>query len=185
MPLMLAAVTLSALLAQAPPPSDTSLSAGVVAGRGQTWDDEGSVGSGTEVGAIIDYRFRPRWAITGSVERLAHHRDVGAFVFSGRSIVASAGIQYHFTGSGVSPYVGGGFGGVFYEGRFVDRFTTPETSRDRTSTSTAFYGNAGVEIPIGTRVAISPDVRLTFCQAQDDFAPWSMTRFGVKALLRF
>ncbi len=185
MPLIFAAATLSALLAQAPPHSGTSFSAGVIAGRGQTWDDEGSVGAGTAVGAIVEYRVRPKWVITGSVERLAHQRDVASFLFSGRTIVSTAGLEYHFTRAGVSPYVGGGFGGVFYDGRFVDRFTEPAMSHDRTSTSTAVYGNAGVEIALGMRLAISPDVRLTFCQAQDDFAPWSMTRFGVKALLRF
>jgi hypothetical protein len=81
----------------------------------------------------------------------------------------------------VSPYVGGGFGGAFYKGRLV----AADTVLHRSSTSTLGYGNAGVDVPIGDRVVISPDVRITLCQPPDDFAPWSAIRFGVKASVRF
>ena len=47
------------------------------------------------------------------------------------------------------------------------------------------YGLAGVEIPIGDRFAVSPEVRITLCQPRDDFAPWSAVRFGVRAAVRF
>jgi hypothetical protein len=47
------------------------------------------------------------------------------------------------------------------------------------------YGTVGVEIPVGGRFAVSPDFRITLCQAPDDFAPWATMRFAVKAAVRF
>jgi hypothetical protein len=42
-----------------------------------------------------------------------------------------------------------------------------------------------VDVPLGDRFAVSPEVRISFLQPQDDFAPWSAIRFGVKAAVRF
>jgi outer membrane protein W len=183
-----ASIALSALLAQsAPPPPATPspLSIAVLAGHGRTWDDEGSIGRGAAIGGSVEYRFRPRLSVNGAVERLAHERDTGFLKFSGRTVFATIGVTYHFAATGVSPYVGGGFGGAFYDGELRDSFAAPPETRPRSSTSTLGYGNAGVDIPLGDRLVISPDVRIALCQPQDDFAPWSTIRFGVKAAFRF
>jgi hypothetical protein len=186
MSFVLASVALSTLLSQAPPPAVAlPSSVAVVAGRGGTWDDEGSVGSGTGVGGEFAYRFRPRWSVIGSVERMAHRRETPGLVFSGRTVFATAGVAYHFGESRVAPYAGGGFGGAFYSGDLQDRMTPPFAPVARSSASTAVYGATGVDVRAGTRVVISPDLRITMCQPQDDFAPWSAIRFGVKAAWRF
>jgi hypothetical protein len=191
----LAALTLSGTLsgtlttiAQIAPlasPAPAPVSVTVSVGRGQTWDDEGSIGSGTSAGGGVEWRFRPKWSIGAEIERLGHERDTTSLQFSGRTVFASANLTYRFAARGVTPYVGGGFGGAFYKGTLVDRFNVPPQTIPRSSTSTMAYGSAGVEIPIGDRFAISPDVRITMCQPQDDFAPWSTIRFGVKASVRF
>jgi outer membrane protein W len=183
---MFASIALSTLLAQsAPPPAVVSspLSVSVLVGNGRTWDDEGSIGRGAAVGGSVEYRFRPKLSVNGAVERLAHERDTGFLKFSGRTVFATIGVTYHFAATGVSPYVGGGFGGAFYKGTLTDDIAG-DAVVPRSSTSTLGYGNAGVDIPIGTRFVISPDVRITMCQPQDDFAPWSAIRFGVKAAIR-
>ena len=188
MSVMFASMALTTLLAQSAPPAagtHAPTTVSVLAGYGRTWDDEGSIGTGGAIGGAVEYRFRPKLSVNGAVERLAHDRDTGFLHFSGRTIFATLGVAYHFAASGVSPYVGGGFGGAFYKGELVDGFVTPPQIRPRSSTSTLGYGNAGVDIPIGDRFVISPDLRIALCQPQDDFAPWSAIRFGVKASLKF
>ena len=186
---MFASLVLTTVLGQSVPPpptaqGSTSLSVGILAGHGRTWDDDGSIGSGSAFGGAVDYRFRPKLSVNGAVERLAHERDTGFLKFSGRTVFATIGVTYHVAATGVSPYVGGGFGGAFYSGELRDSFAAPPETRPRSSTSTLGYGNAGVDIPIGDRVVLSPDVRIALCQPQDDFAPWSTIRFGVKVAIR-
>ena len=189
MSVVLASIALTTLLAQSAPPSGTHAptTVGVLAGYGRTWDDEGSIGSGGAIGGAVEYRFRPKLSVNGAVERLAHDRDTGFLHFSGRTVFATLGVTYHFAASGVSPYVGGGFGGAFYKGELGNALALPPpgTVSPRSSTSTLGYGNAGVDIPIGDRFVIAPDVRIALCQPQDDFAPWSTIRFGVRASVRF
>ena len=165
------------------PPAPVSVTISV--GRGQTWDDEGGIGTGTSAGGGVEWRFRPHWSVGAEVERLGHRRDTPALVFSGRTVFASANVVYHVAARGVSPYAGGGFGGAFYTGTLVDRFSLPSRTIPRSSTPTMGYGTAGVEIPIGDRFAVSPEARITLCRPQDDVGPWSTVRFGVKAALRF
>jgi Outer membrane protein beta-barrel domain len=190
MSLILASFALSSVLAQAipSPPSvsaSTPVAVTITAGRGSTWDDEGSIGRGTAVGGGVEWRFRPRWSAGGEVGRLGHDRDTPGLRFSGRTVFATANIAYHFAVRGVSPYVGGGFGGAFYNGELVNRFGASPQTIQRSSASTVGYGTAGVEVPIGDRFALSPEMRISFLQPQDDFAPWSAIRFGVKAAVRF
>jgi outer membrane protein W len=190
MSVMVASIALTAVLAQsASPPSGIQrpTSVNVLAGYGRTWDDEGSIGTGGAIGGAVEYRFRPKLSVNGAIERLAHDRDTGFLHFSGRTVFATLGLTYHFAASGVSPYVGGGFGGAFYKGQLRDTLALPPPGivSPRSSTSTLGYGSAGVDIPIGDRFVVSPDVRIALCQPQDDFAPWSTIRFGVKAAVRF
>jgi hypothetical protein len=187
-PMTVASFTL-ALLAQAPPPATnpapTPVSLTLSVGRGKTYDDEGAIGTGTSVGAGIEWRFRPKWSVGGEVERLGHHRDVGLLEWSGRTVFASANVLYRFAARGITPYVGGGFGGVFHEGETISRFMPVPITTPRSSSSTMEYGTVGLEIPIGDRVAVSPDFRITFCQAPDDAAPFGALRFAVKGSYRF
>ena len=163
-----------------PPPTPVSIYGSI--GGGKTWDDEGSIGNGLSAGGGVEWRFRPKWSVGADVERLEHERQTAGINASGRTIFASANIAYRFAARGVSPYVGGGFGGAFHDGEthFGGAAPTP-----RSSASTMEYGMVGVEIPIGDRFAVSPEFRITFCQPPDDSAPWSAMRFGVKAAVRF
>lgn len=179
--------TLTALDQVAPPaaPAPAPVSLTVSVGRGRTWDDEGIIGSGTSIGGGVEFRFRPKWTVGAEVERLGHHRNTPGLEWSGRTVFTSVNIAYRFAARGVSPYVGGGFGGAFHKGETIDRFGASQVTRERSSTSTMEYGTVGVEIPVGDRFAVSPDFRITFCQPPDDSAPWAAMRFAVKAAYRF
>ena len=168
-----------------PPPAPVSVYGSI--GGAKTWDDEGSIGVGASAGGGVDWRFRPKWSVGGDVERVGHERDTAGLKWSGHTVFASANVLYHFAARGVSPYVGGGFGGAFHDGEVLDRLTQPNnpTVRSFSSASTMEYGTVGLAIPIGTRLVVSPDFRWTFCQAPDDSAPFSVIRFAVKAALRF
>jgi hypothetical protein len=177
------------LLAQtpavSPPPTPAPVSISVTMGRGKTWDDEGSIGNGPWAGGGVAWRFRPHLSVGADVERIGHDRDTTGLRWSGRTMLASANVMFHFAARGVSPYVGGGFGGAFHEGQIVDRFVTPARTTTRSSTSTMVFGATGLEIPIGDRFAVSPELRLSICQAPDDSAPAFLIRFGVKGSVRF
>jgi hypothetical protein len=154
-------------------------------GHGRTWDDESVIGEGTSAGGGVEWRFRPKWSVGAEIERLGHHRDTPGLEWSGRTVFSSVNIAYRFAARGVSPYVGGGFGGAFHKGETIDRITVNPVTRQRSSTSVMEYGTVGVEAPVGDRFAVSPEFRITLCQAPDDFAPWAAIRFGVKTSVRF
>jgi hypothetical protein len=193
--LTLAALTLGgafsgavAALAQVTPPAPLApapLAVTVSVGQGRTWDDESNIGKGTSAAAGVQWQFRPKWSVGAEVARLGHHRSTPGLEWSGRTLFASVNVAYRFAASGVSPYVGGGFGGAFHKGETIDRITPAQITRERSTASTMEYGTVGIEIPIGDRFALSPDFRITFCRAPDDFAPWAAMRFAVKGALRF
>ena len=179
------ALTMLAQIAPPASPAPAPVSVTVSVGRGQTWEDEGSIGFGTSAGGGVEWRFRPKWSVGAEVERLGYHRNTAGLEWSGRTVFTSVNAAYRFAARGVSPYVGGGFGGAFHKGETIDRFGASQVTRQRSSTSTMEYGNVGVAIPIGDRFAVAPEFRMTFCQPPDDFAPWVTMRFGVKASMRF
>jgi len=189
MSLLLASLAAS-LLAQAPPaPAPTTrdprpITISVDVGGGSTWDDESRIGDGAAIGGSVTYRFHPRWSFAAGVERQEHDRRLPELRFTGHTTFVTGQIAYHFTSRGVSPYAGGGFGGAFYKGDLTSS-RLDISARPRSSQSTVAYGLAGVEIPAGRRFVIAPDLRVYFLQPQDDFAPWSAIRVGVKAGFRF
>jgi hypothetical protein len=166
------------------PPARSPVSLTVSVGHGQTWEDEGSIGSGTAAGGGMEWRFSPRWWLGADVERLGYHRDTPGLEWSGRTVLASVNLDYRFAARGVSPYISGGFGGAFQRGETIDRIAPAAVSRPRTSASTMKYGAMGVQIPIGDRWTVSPDFRITFCNPPVDFAPSATMRFAVKAAFR-
>lgn len=166
--------------------NDSSVFVMASAGRGSTWDDEGNIGAGVSAGGSVEWRFRPQWSAAFRVERLGHERHTSQdlLVFSGRTVFATGEIKYRFGSGRVVPYAVGGFGAALYSGTLTDRFG-PTVTRHRTSRSTVVLGGGGVEVPLGRAFVVMPELRLYFCQPQQDFAPWSAIRGGVNAGWRF
>jgi len=100
-------------------------------------------------------------------------------------VFASANIVYRFAADGITPYVGGGYGGAFHRGETISRFFAAPVTTAQSSSSSMAYGTVGVEIPVGDRWSLSPDFRIVFCRPPDDSAPWAALRFAVKGSLRF
>jgi hypothetical protein len=171
-------------VAQQPPPQEVVVSA--VLGRGSTWDDEGRIGAGVSTGAIVDWRVRPRWSASFRLERLGHERHTSQdlLVFDGRTLFATGEIAYRFGSRAAVPFVTGGYGAALYSGTLTDRIG-PTPTRHRTSRSGVAVAGGGVEIPIGDRFIVTPEIRLLMCQPTDDFAPWVAIRAGINAGWRF
>jgi hypothetical protein len=187
---MFASATVASLLllAQGRVPLTTTTERLVVsatAGRGSTWDDEGGIGAGWSAGGAVEWRLAPRVSAVLDVERLPHARETPGLQFSGRTVFASAGLKYRVARAGVSPYVEGGIGVARYAGDLLVRFDPPPVTVHRRSTSRAVHAAGGVEIPLGARVVLAPELRLRLCQPQDDFAPWSTLGARVRVGLRF
>lgn len=177
-------------IAQHVSPSHATEPSGLVAsatvGRGSTWDDEGSIGSGVSAGGSVEWRFHPRLSAAVRLERLGHERHVAQdlMVFEGRTLFATGEIKYRFRSAGVTPYVLGGYGASLYSGTLTDRLG-PAMTRTRSSRSGVAVGGGGVEVPIGERVVLMPELRLLMCQPNDDFAPWAAIRGAISVGWRF
>ena len=183
MPILAAAATAGLLLAQTPgsiraTPDDHRLLLTAGVGHGKTWDDEGSIGSGVLLGAGLEWELNGHWSIGGRIERLAHHRQTGGHLaFDGTTLFATAEVRYRMGRADVRPYLVTGYGLAHFQGRLSNR-AAPET-RDRQSTSGTVVGGGGVEITLGRRLLLVPEVRMQICQPSADFATWLAIRAGV------
>jgi hypothetical protein len=179
------AVAVAQQTAQAGVP-DRPLTITATVGRSSTWDDEGNIGAGLSAGAGAEWRLNPRWSIGFRVERLDHERRFGGDlrVIEGRTVVAVGELTYRFRDAGVVPFVVGGYGALWYSGTLTDSSSSPVTLR-RTSQSDTAVAGGGIEISIGKRMVLVPEVKLYFCQPRDDFAPWIATRAGLSVGWRF
>ena len=184
-------VMLAGVLSQQPAslPTTPAGSGLVVAGsigRGTTWDDEGSIGRGMSAGANVEWRFRPRLSAVFRVERLGHERHMAndLVVTQGRTLLGTGEIKYRFGSSAATPFVTGGYGLAHYSGTLTQRIGPAETVK-RNSLSGTLVGGGGVDISIGERLVVTPELRILMCQPKDDFAPWSAIRAGVNVGWRF
>jgi opacity protein-like surface antigen len=187
---LMAIAGLTVMMAQqpsAPPASqDSSVLVGATVGGGKTWDDEGTIGNGLSSGGSVEWRFDPRMSVIFRLERLGHERQTSGdlLVFSGRTIFATGEFQYRFRPSGATPYVTGGYGAALYSGQLTSRFGTI-VNTNRSSRSGVLVGAGGVEVPIGRRVFVTPELRLYICQPTEDFAPWMAIRRALNVGWRF
>jgi hypothetical protein len=184
-------VMLAAVLSQQPasltatPPVSSLVVAGSV-GRGTTWDDEGSIGGGMSAGANLEWRFRPRLSAVFRVERLGHERHLANDLVEteGGTLFGTGEIKYRFGSSAAAPFVTGGYGLAHYSGTLTQRIGPAQTIT-RNSLSGTVVGGGGVDIPIGERLVLTPELRIFMCQPNDDVAPWSAIHAGVSVGWRF
>ncbi len=182
--------TLAVVVAQYTPPASIAPDRGIVVtgtvGRGSTWDDEGRIGAGLSTGGGAEWRFHRKLSAAFRVERLGHERHMAQDLrlVSGRTLFATGEVKYRFRSAGVAPYAIGGYGVALYSGTLVDRVGVP-LMLERSSRSGVIPAGVGIEIPIGSRFVVSPEVRILMCQPKDDFATWAAIRGGISAGWRF
>ena len=133
-------------------PSLGSVSA--VAGYGNTYDDEGSLGHGWLVGGALDRALFGKTRVEGSLEVLTHTRRSGYFASSGHTAVAAVSLVQRF-GDTTQPYVFGGFTLGHHSGT-----NTFDTGRMAVNVTNAGYrAGAGVAFRAGDRLEIGPELR--------------------------
>jgi hypothetical protein len=150
-----------------------------VAGPGQTWDDEGSIGRGTAAGGRVEWRLFGNTGIEGAVDVLTHDRR-GFFNSTGHSTLLSASFVHRFGRAALQPYVLEGLDVVRHSGstRSGDLVT------DSRSVDTGFHFGGGLSIRIGRRFEVGPEGRFYIIRAGDDSDPawanWIGGRIGMR-----
>jgi Outer membrane protein beta-barrel domain len=128
-------------------------------GYGGTWDDEGGVGKGLDVGGGFGVRAIHKIGFEGSVNRIRHLREFSSSPvrFEGTAVFATANAVYHFSESQVQPYVIGGIGMLWHE----DRSSGLLPSRppiDASGFAKNFGG--GIKVFLSKHVSIRPEFRI-------------------------
>lgn len=128
-------------------------------GGGKTYDDEGSLGNGFDIGGGVGFRLTPKFGVEGQVNRIAYKRDFSSGVrFAGTAVFTTANVLYHFSRSQAQPYVVGGVGFVHHENR--SRFPEDSFLPKRTSNGFAKNFGAGVKIFLSKNFSLRPEFRV-------------------------
>jgi opacity protein-like surface antigen len=151
-------------------------------GAGQTWDDEGSLGSGVLAGARFERRLFGTTAVELGVDLLTHDRDVGYFQAEGTTTLLSASLVHRFGRRAAQPYVLGGLHLALHDGR-VSFSDFPE--RDENSTDVGFPLGAGLAVRVGERYEIGPEFRILGMWVDDDSNPATALWVGIRVGYRF
>jgi opacity protein-like surface antigen len=156
----------------------TALSA--VFGRGTTYDDESSLGSGWVVGGGADRVLFGTTRAEFWIEAIGHTRQGGYFESRGTSIVAGAALVHRFGRRKAQPYMLGGLTVNHHNGTndFGDITTHPR------STNSGFRAGAGVAIRAGARVEVRPEFRWDTFFIDTDADPATLPSIAVRLALR-
>jgi opacity protein-like surface antigen len=128
-------------------------------GGGKTYDDEGSLGKGLDIGGGVGFRLTPRFGVEGQVNRIDYQRDFDSGVrFEGTAVFTTANVVYHFSTSRAQPYVVGGVGFVHHENR--SQFPGDDFLPKRTANGFATNFGAGVKIFLSKNFSLRPEVRV-------------------------
>jgi hypothetical protein len=163
--------------AQGDPPRGSV--AGIV-GKGQTWDDEGSMGTGVTVGGRVAWRLFANTSVEGAVELLTHDRSGRVFQSQGDSTILSASLVHRFGRAKVQPYVLEGLHVIHHSGttRFDNR------TFDFKSTDAGLHFGGGLAVRVGDRIEIGPEARFYIIRIDNDSDPawanWIGARVGVR-----
>jgi hypothetical protein len=169
-------------------------------GFGELVDDEGSIGSGVDVGAGVGVRLGRSLALDLAVERLAHDRPTGFLSWDGHALRVMGRARYHFRqpAATLRPFVGGGLGVMRSTGEVIERVSAPfgrdageiVDRREWDFTGLAWEGGGGVEIAIGSAF-LRPEAYWTVGELDRGARfgipepPYIILRFGVAGGMRF
>ena len=128
-------------------------------GYGGTWDDEGGVGRGLDIGGGLGVRATRKLGFEGSVNRITHVREFNSSPvrFEGTAVFAGANALYHFSESKAQPYVIGGVGMLWHEDR-TSGLGPPRPPIDASGFAYNFGG--GIKVFLSKHVSLRPEVRV-------------------------
>ena len=177
----LIALTAGSVAAQSGAPSRVSL--GATGGFGQTWDDEGSIGSGWLAGAYADVRILTHTDAEFSVDWLRHDRSTGAFQAEGHTTFVSAALRQRFGGDRANGYALGGVALGAHKG--TAGFPGVENLiNHNSSTHGGFLFGGGLSFRVGERMELGPVIRIAVLGANVDSDPASAIMAGVRIGIR-
>ena len=153
----------------------------VVGGGGQTWDDEGSLGSGLVGGVRIERRLFGNTRAELAADLLTHDRDAGYFKANGRTTLLTLSLAQRFSRGAVQPYVMGGFLLASHSGSVT--FDTFHSTRRSHDTGLAFGG--GVAVRLRKRLEIGPEIRFLTIAPEMDIDPALAYWIGLRLAARF
>jgi len=169
-------------------------------GFGELVDDEGSIGSGVDVGAGVGVRLGRSLALDLAIEQLSHDRPTDFLSWDGRALRVMGRARYSFRQPSASarPFVGGGLGVMRSSGTITERYRNPFDPRDGEVvdrrewdfTGLAWEGGGGVEIAIGSAF-VRPEAYWTVGELDRGARfgvpepPYIILRFGVAGGMRF
>jgi hypothetical protein len=175
-------LVVAATAASAQTPSSPRFSIGGTAGFGQTWDDEGSIGTGWLAGGYGQVRLFGHTDAEFSVDVLRHNRDSGAFQAEGHTTFVSAALRQRFGGERTKGYLLGGFTIGSHSG--TAGFPAYNMVNDYSSTRGGFVFGGGLNFTVGDAVEIGPVIRITMLGTDADADPWSSIMTGVRIGIR-
>jgi hypothetical protein len=128
-------------------------------GYGGTWDDEGGIGRGLDVGGGLGLRATRKLGFEGSINRVKHVRefDSSPVRFEGTAVFASANALYHFSESRAQPFVTGGGGAFWHEDR-SSGLGPPRAPLE--AGGFVFNFGGGVKVFLGKHVSLRPEFRI-------------------------
>jgi len=166
-------------------------------GIGEVVDDEGSIGTGIDLGGGAGAWLGRSLALDLAIERMGHERQTAFLGWEGHALRVMGRARYHFRApaSRTRPFVGGGLGVMRSSGtvteRHVDTFAPgPGPRRDWDSTGLAWEGGGGVEVTVGSAF-VRPEAYWTTGQLDRGSRvgvpepPYVILRVGVAGGFRF
>ena len=151
---------------------------GATVGLGQTWDDEGSIGTGALAGGFADWHVLRHTDLELSADYLRHVRDTGHFQAKGHMTVFGASLVQRFGGDAVNGYVLGGAGIAVHSGSAglpADNLVT-----DTSGTNPGFMFGGGMTFRTGPRLEVGPIVRFVILTVENDSAPAFASTVGFR-----
>jgi hypothetical protein len=147
---------------------DPPLAASATLGWGQTWDDEGSLGSGIGTGVRLEGRLFGNTRAEVGVDLLLHDRDAGYFQANGRTAFFTAALIQRFGRAAVQPYLLAGGLIAWHRG---DVSFSDQVLRPRRSTDTGLVFGGGMAIRFKQRFEAGPELRLITIAPDNDIDP--------------
>ena len=146
---------------------------------GSFWGDESRLGWGPILGVAVRYQPWERWGFEFDTRRYTYKRrfPTSGVVFAGEGVAFTGGVTYHLRTSGPRPFVSGGIGILRSkrESRYpIDaplsslqfpRGAPPIIGEEvfhSTGTDAGLSVGGGVDVPLGSRWLLRPEVRTLF-----------------------
>jgi hypothetical protein len=182
----LVAVLFVSLLAATPAvaqePQRSRLGAGGTFGFGETWDDEGSIGSGWLAGGYLDYRLFGKTDLEVGVDVLRHERTGSPFYAEGHTTFVSASLLRRFGSDRHNGYLLGGLTIGAHKGSAG--FPADGILNTHEGTDWGWIFGGGASFRIGDRLDIGPVIRITLMNVSNDSDPAMVIMTGVRVGFR-